>query len=205
MEKQKICPWWLGYTLLLPMRKYRHNPEKLIAPHVKPGMKIIDFGCAMGYFSIPMAKMAGPDGTVYCIDIQEKMLDKLSKRANKYQVQKNIVPLIVGKNYDVANLHGEIDFALLFAVVHEVPDKETLFSDLYAMLKPGAKILFAEPKGHVSDNDFKHSISIAKKYGFTVLNQKPMTKGLSVFLAKPVNSIKNTSFCLSALLMGFLF
>jgi 2-polyprenyl-3-methyl-5-hydroxy-6-metoxy-1,4-benzoquinol methylase len=184
MEKQHVCPWWLGYFLINPLRKFQHNPHQILGQHVKAGMNILDFGSAMGYFSIPLAQLTGDKGKVYCVDIQEKMLKKLMKRANKANVGNIVKPLLVGKNFKVAELQGKIDFAILFAVVHEVPDKANLFKDLNTMLKPGAKLLFAEPKGHVTPEDFKKSIDLACLAGFKISEEKPMAKGLSAFLVK---------------------
>ncbi|OFY47383.1 MAG: hypothetical protein A2Y87_09215, partial [Bacteroidetes bacterium RBG_13_46_8] len=149
MKKQHVCPVWLGYTFILPFRKYQHDPQKILTPHVKEGMTVMDYGCAMGYFSIPLAQMTGVKGTVYCVDIQEKMLAKLQKRAAKYNVSDVIKPLQAGKDFNPDELLEKLDFVLLFAVVHEVPDKNQLFQDFYKMLKPGGSILFAEPKWHV--------------------------------------------------------
>ena len=179
-----VCPWWLGYTFILPIRKYQHNPQKILRAHIKEGMTIMDYGCAMGYFSIPLAQMTGTGGKVYCVDIQNKMLDKLQKRAVKYGVSSIIRTLQGGKNYNAIDLHEELDFALLFAVVHEVPDKAGLFRDMFAMLKTGGKVLFAEPKGHVKPTDFEKSIQLAKTAGFIVSEAKPMNNGLCVFLVK---------------------
>lgn len=184
MEKQHVCPWWLGYTFILPVRKFQHDPEKILGPYIKHGMTVMDYGCAMGYFSIPLAKMVGSKGTVYCVDIQEKMLTQLQKRASKYEVSSIIRPLQVGKDYNVSELQGKLDFTLIFAVVHEVPDKKQLFNDIYNMLKPGGKVLFAEPKGHVTPADFDKSLQLAKAAGLKVQGEKPMKKGLCAFLEK---------------------
>ncbi len=184
MENQLICPWWLGYTFILPIRKYQHDPGKILGPHIKAGMQVMDYGCAMGYFSIPLAQMTGPQGRVYCVDIQKKMLNQLKKRAVKYGVSDIIVPLQVGIDYYPVSLSERLDFVLLFAVVHEVSDKIRLFDDIYMMLRPGGKVLFAEPKGHVSLNDFKKTINIALNAGLKPTNEKPMRKGLSAFLVK---------------------
>lgn len=105
------------------------------------------------------------------------MLQHLEKRAIKYNVQKNVKTLLVGKNYNPDELANQLDFVLLFAVVHEVPDKENLFRDIYSMLKPGGKVLFAEPKGHVKPDDFENSLQIAQKAGFKRMDEKPMKKG----------------------------
>jgi ubiquinone/menaquinone biosynthesis C-methylase UbiE len=184
MEKQHVCPWWLGYTFIIPWRKYQHDPQKILTPHIKQGMTVMDYGSAMGYFSIPLAQMVGLEGKVYCVDLQEKMLAQLRKRSVKYGVASTIAPLLVGQNYKPSALKEKLDFVLIFAVVHEVPDKMALFNDLYAMLKPGGKVLFAEPKGHVKPQDFERSLQIAQAAGFTVSNNKPMPKGLNALLVK---------------------
>lgn len=184
MEKQHVCPWWLGYAFLIPIRKFQHNPEKILSPYVKQGMKVMDYGPAMGYFSIPLAKMVDGQGMVYCVDIQEKMLAQLNKRAAKFGVSSRVKTLLVGKDYNPTELRDTIDFVLLFAVVHEVPDPKGLFNDLSSMVKSGGKILFAEPKGHVSPEEFNQSIDLAKKAGFKVSEEKPIKKGLSVVLIK---------------------
>ncbi len=185
MEKQHMCPWWLGYALIIPCRKYRHNPDKILSPYVRKGMTVMDFGCAMGYFSIPMAKMTGATGKVYCVDIQEKMLSNLKRRAQKFGVQEIITPLQVGVNYKPSDLKNALDFMLLFAVVHEIPTQSELFRDAFEMMKSGGKILFAEPKGHVCPEAFQHSIELALKAGFVLSDEKPAKKGLAVILLHP--------------------
>jgi 2-polyprenyl-3-methyl-5-hydroxy-6-metoxy-1,4-benzoquinol methylase len=184
MKTQSVCPWWLGYTFLLPIRKYQHDPYKIVGPHVKQGMTVMDYGCAMGYFSIPLAKMTGTKGKVYCVDIQEKMLTKLKKRAVRHGVSPIIKTLQVGENYNPTELKNKLDFVLLFMVAHEVPEQATLFNDLFSMLKPGGKILFFEPQGHVKPEDFEKSIQLAKAAGFHIPEEKPLKKGLGTFLVK---------------------
>jgi 2-polyprenyl-3-methyl-5-hydroxy-6-metoxy-1,4-benzoquinol methylase len=184
MATEHVCPVWVGYTFLLPVRKLQHNPVKILSPFVKEGMNVMDYGCAMGYFSIPMAEMTGPEGTVYCVDIQEKMLAKLQKRAARHNVADHVSTLLVGKDFNPDELAGILDFVLLFMVVHEVPDKKQLFSDLNKMLKPGGKILFAEPKGHVSAEDFERSLHLAKEAGLKVLDDKPVARMLGAMLVK---------------------
>ncbi len=180
-----VCPWWMGYALLIPFRKYYHNPERILSPYIKPGMIVMDYGSAMGYFSIPLAKIVGDNGMVYCVDLQDKMLSTLKKRAARYNVSNIIRPLKVGGNYNVPELQDTLDFVLLFYVAHEVPDQAGLFKDLHTMLKPGGKILFAEPKGHVMRQDFNRSLNLAQHAGLEVIHKNTDIKGLSVTLQKP--------------------
>jgi ubiquinone/menaquinone biosynthesis C-methylase UbiE len=182
--QQHICPWWLGYTFINPLRKYQHNPDKILAAHIKPGMHVLDYGCAMGYFSLHMARMVGETGKVHCVDIQVKMLKNLERRARKAGYSNIVSSLLVGENYAPKELKDKIDFALLFAVVHEVPDQQKLFNEIYTMLKPGGKVLFAEPPGHVKTGEFEVSVAKALHAGLTISDEKPALKKLAVILTK---------------------
>ncbi len=184
MEQKHMCPWWLGYFLINPLRKYMHDPYKLLKAYLKPGMKVIDFGCAMGYFSLPMARMVGETGKVYCFDIQEKMLAKLVSRAEKSGLGKIVEPILINMDQSHQAIDKSADFALLFAVCHEVPDQIILFSELASMLKSGACLLFAEPKGHVSPPEFEKSVSIAEQAGFKKSDQLKISGSHSILLEK---------------------
>jgi 2-polyprenyl-3-methyl-5-hydroxy-6-metoxy-1,4-benzoquinol methylase len=163
---QHICPWWLGYLLINPFRKLYHNPELLLKPYIKPGMKVVDYGCAMGYFSLPMARLTGETGQVFAIDIQQKMLDSLIRRTKKAGLERIIKPVLITVNTNFDELTGQIDFALLFAMVHEVPDKRELFTTIAGIVKSGGTVLFAEPAGHVSKKDFENSLAAFLESGF---------------------------------------
>jgi ubiquinone/menaquinone biosynthesis C-methylase UbiE len=181
-NKNNVCPWWMGYLLLIPFRKIRHNPQKMVGPYLKPGMTAIDYGSAMGYFSIPMARMVGPKGKVFCFDVQPKMFSILSKRAKTACVSEIVeTKLISGSETDFIGLDQLADFALLFAVAHEVPDREILFINLYRMLKPGAHLFFGEPPGHVKKEEFDQSVSLAEKAGFYLVSEKNRDKLVVVF------------------------
>lgn len=185
METESVCPWYIGVLLANPLRKLIQNPDKIIGEYVKPGMKVIDYGSAMGYFSLPMAKKVGNSGRVYCFDIQEKMLGGLVNRAKSAGLVNIIEPrLIMNDDHDFDDLKETADFALLFAVAHEVPDQKRLFNSLASMLKPGAKLLFAEPKGHVKPEAFARSVSLAEKTGFKKAANSRSALGLEILLEK---------------------
>ena len=58
------------------------------------------------------------------------------------------------------------EFALAFAVVHEVPDQSKLFEEIHRAMKPGSLLLVSEPKGHVTRETFQKTIEAAMKKGF---------------------------------------
>ena len=52
---KRVCPWWLGYILVSPLRRLLLNPRELLAPYVKAGMTVLEPGPGMGFFTIELA------------------------------------------------------------------------------------------------------------------------------------------------------
>ena len=169
-----VCPWWAGYLIDNPLRRLIHNPEKILRPYVTPGMTAIDVGCGMGLFSIGMAKLVGDRGQVIAVDLQQKMLDAMRRRAEKAGVAGRIRAHRC--EADNLNLDVEADFALAFAMVHEVPDTKRLLSQVYACLKPGGKFLVAEPRLHVPGHAFQKMLEIAADVGFRQSAEQPQVR-----------------------------
>jgi ubiquinone/menaquinone biosynthesis C-methylase UbiE len=163
----EVCPFWVGHLLANPIRNLFHNSLKILEPHVAPGMRVLDVGPGMGFFSLPMARLVGPSGRVICVDIQEKMLGALMRRARRAHLADRIETRACdAKSLGIADLAGGIDFVLAFAVVHEIGDATRFFNEIRVVLKPRGRALFAEPRGHVSERSFQESLSAAKGNGF---------------------------------------
>ena len=94
----RVCPWWLGYLLASPLRRLLQDPEEIVSPHVREGMTVLDIGCGMGFFSLPLAELVGETGKVVCIDLQGKMIEGLIKRAVKANLEKRIDARICRQN-----------------------------------------------------------------------------------------------------------
>lgn len=162
-----VCPWWLAYTFDNPLRRIFHKPEEIFRPYLSEGMTAIDLGCGMGYFSIGMAKMVGETGKVISVDLQQQMLDTLMQRAGKAGVANRIATLLCEENN--IGSHEKVDFALAFWMAHETPDELNFLQQVHAILKKSGKLLLAEPKLHVTDAEFRKTLTLAKKAGFNHL------------------------------------
>jgi ubiquinone/menaquinone biosynthesis C-methylase UbiE len=185
MAKHHVCPVWVGYLLASPTRKLFQNPKKILRPYVNEGMTVADIGCAMGFFSLPLAKMVGSGGKVICVDIQEKMIRSLEKRADKAGLSGRIETIICNdKSLGLGDFKGKIDFALASAVVHEVPSPAGFFTEIYMALKPAGKLLVAEPKGRVLEKEFEKTVSVAEQNSFTATDRPQIRRSRAVLLQK---------------------
>jgi len=158
-----VCTWWIAYTFDNPLRKLFHKPQQIFGDYINEGMTVMDVGCGMGYFSIGMAKMVGAAGRVIAVDLQQKMLDIMHKRARRAGVEDRIMPHHC--EADKLGIGGPVDFVLAFWMVHEVADKDNFFVQLRSILAPNGKILIAEPRMHVGAEELDQTIAIARDKG----------------------------------------
>ena len=179
----RICPWWLGYVLASPVRRLLQDPDEIVRPYVKEGMKALDAGCGMGFFSLPLARLVGERGRVVCVDLQEKMIKGLVRRARKAGLTGRIEARVCsGNSLEIADIAGEIDFALVFALAHEAPDQERLFSEIHNAMKQTGTLLLAEPRGHVTRQEFEKTVSFAQDAGFEVGREAGISRSRAVLL-----------------------
>jgi ubiquinone/menaquinone biosynthesis C-methylase UbiE len=179
-----VCPWWLGYFLVSPLRRLWQPPEKILAPFVGEGMTVLEPGCGMGFFTLDVARMVGPNGRVVAVDLQEKMLAGLRRRAARAGLLDRIdVRLAQGDRLGVTDLAVQVDVALALHVVHEVPNAAGFFGEIAASLKPEGRLLFVEPRGHVSADAFDASLAIAEQAGFRVVDRPHIRREPAALLA----------------------
>ena len=185
MEKHHICPWKAGSILTSALRKPIHNPRRIVQPYLSAGMTAMDIGCGMGYFTLPMADIAGKKGKVIAVDLQPEMLAGLQRNAKAAGIG-NITPHQCG--YDSLNIgqwNQSVDFALIFMMLHEVPDAQRLIREVYEAMAPGGQLLFSEPVVHVGREKFRNSVSMIRSVGFQMVSSPKIHICRSAVWRKP--------------------
>ncbi len=164
-----VCPPWIARMMLNPLRRWVENPDVLLEGHVHSGDLAVDVGCAMGYYSLPLARRVGREGRVICVDLQPKMLEGLRKRASsRGLVDRLDLRRCAPDSLPLDDVAGKVAVALVMHVVHEAPDPSALFRQLAAAMQRGGRVLFSEPLGHVSRAAFDRSLGIAAQAGLEV-------------------------------------
>jgi ubiquinone/menaquinone biosynthesis C-methylase UbiE len=150
------------------LRRFLYRPDRLAERFVKPGNRVLDFGCGPGFFTREFAKCAGDSGQVFSVDLQEEMLrivrDKMGAegllpRITTHRCQPDAINL-------PAVLNGSFDAAFAIFVVHEVPDPAKLFREIALLLKPGGTLFYTEPPFIVSGKEFREHVTEAEEAGF---------------------------------------
>ena len=169
-RNKHVCPWWLCFTFDNILRKLIQNPYEILNPYIKEGDTILDVGPGMGYFTIPLARLAGVKGHVIAADIQEKMLLALKKRAEQAGVDKRIIMHLCSP--DSLGVKEKVNFILAFWMVHEVPDRKRFLNELFSVLEDKGAFLLVEPAIHVTKTNFEETVNLAIQAGFT-LRERP--------------------------------
>lgn len=177
---QHVCPWWGGYFIDNPLRRWLHNPDRILAPLVGPNMRVMDFGCGMGLFTIAAARLVGPGGQVTAVDLQQQMLDVLGKRAARVGLRERVRTHRCEAHS--IKLAETFDFALAFYSAHETPDQRHLLGELHACLEPSGRLLVVEPRGHVTAGAFRKMLDQARDAGFRELERPAVRLSHAVLL-----------------------
>jgi ubiquinone/menaquinone biosynthesis C-methylase UbiE len=184
---KRVCPWWLGYFLASPVRRWllRENPAQILAPYVREGMTVFEPGPGMGFFTLELARRVGASGKVVAVDVQAKMIAGLKRRAAKAGLLDRIeMRLATPESLGVADLMGKVDFTLACALVHEMPDSAQFFREAAAVSKAGEFLFLAEPSGHVKEEEFKIELKQAAEAGFVIAGRPNVAHSRAVLLRK---------------------
>ncbi len=137
-----------GYTMgyseefrqLLNRRSLETHAAHLL-PHLKPGLRVLDFGCGPGTISVGLARVVDP-GQVHGIDLEESQIDlaraaaAAGGHANATFHAGDVTALPFEDNsFDVAHCH---------AVLMHVPDTQATLAEVKRVLKPGGIIASRE-------------------------------------------------------------
>jgi ubiquinone/menaquinone biosynthesis C-methylase UbiE len=148
-------------------------------------MTVLEPGPGMGFFTLELARCVGDAGRVVAVDIQPKMLAVLNRRAAKAGLRNRVeTRLIPPDSMGLTDLAGKVDFALAFAMVHELPDAGGFFHELAGTLKPGGTVLLVEPGGHVKAEHFDRELTLAAAAGLGVADRPKLNRNHVAVLRK---------------------
>ncbi len=163
-NRNRVCPVERAGSLDSIFRRWLQDPLKILAPYIQEGMVALDVGCGPGFFTLPMAQLVGSTGQVIGVDLQEGMLEKIRRKIGKTKFEGRIALHKCERNS--IGFVEQVDFVLLFYMVHEVTNKEQFFNEIAGILKSTGKVLVVEPLFHVSKSAFESTLRTAEEAGF---------------------------------------
>jgi ubiquinone/menaquinone biosynthesis C-methylase UbiE len=102
--------------------------------------QILEIGCAIGYHTIPLARLAS-HGKVYAVDIWEEGLAWLKRKTRS----EHNIEIILSSAEVICLPPASLDKILCFDTFHEIPDREKALQRWLTFLKKGGAFFYRDP------------------------------------------------------------
>lgn len=128
-----------------PERLDWQMPERVVAAlRLKPGQSVADLGAGTGYFTVPLARAVGANGTVYAVEIEPNLVAHLRQRADDENMPQ-VVPVLA--SHDTPRLpRGGVDLILVVDTFHHLDHRAEYLPKLAAALTPRGRLVVIDWK-----------------------------------------------------------
>ncbi|HEY5387487.1 MAG TPA: class I SAM-dependent methyltransferase [Thermoleophilia bacterium] len=156
-----------AFKLENPERLVELPPARLVELLRLTGAEtVIDFGAGTGMYSLPIAESL-PNGTLYAVDEQQVLLDRLRQKLREHRPAGRVEPLLNTADH-VPLPDGAGDRILMINVLHHIYDEPAALAEVVRLLAPGGLLVLVEfarmdrpvgpPNDHVLAADELHAV-----------------------------------------------
>jgi predicted methyltransferase len=162
--------------------QWQKVPEIFSAMKVSAGSRVADLGAGTGFFTARLARVVGPTGRVFAVDINPNTVRDLVARAVREKLEN--VEVIAGAPAD-PRLPTSLDAVLIVNTYHEMQEHQAVLDKVRQALKLEGRLVIVEPiaqareKTSRTEQQANHEIAIRyvledlRQAGFEIVEQRP--------------------------------
>jgi ubiquinone/menaquinone biosynthesis C-methylase UbiE len=162
-------------TVMSVKKRFRNIEEEIGLVGIKEGDTILDYGCGLGYNTLPAAKKVGPLGKVVALDISPLAIQSVTKMAAREQLN-NILPVYP---HAIQNEKDAVfDIVYLHNTLPLIKNKLKSLDEIARLLKKGGRLSFMSRTGSrifgknsMSNNDVKNYLENKLKFRLVIEKQ----------------------------------
>lgn len=109
---------------------------------IQAGDTVLDIGAGSGTDVFIAAKLTGPRGKVFAMDMTLAMLDKLRHTISETDI--NNIEIIEGQAEEIPLPDNSVDVVTSNGVLNLVPDKRRAVAEIFRVLRPGGRVQLAD-------------------------------------------------------------
>lgn len=115
---------------------------------LQAGQTVLDLGCGPGFWTLPLAEIVGPQGTVWALDVSQEMLNALAACHPPSQVR-----LLHGELPAIDLPDGSVDWIWSAFLFHEVEPPEQLAVEMRRVTHPGGRVAVLDWRPDTAGDD----------------------------------------------------
>jgi ubiquinone/menaquinone biosynthesis C-methylase UbiE len=130
----RVMAWYLRFR-----ERFRKPADFVNSLGIDKGHNVLDYGCGIGSYTIPAARLVGETGRVYALDIHPLAIERVKKRAREEELS-NIETIQSDLATGLPENH--LDFVLLIDVYTWVDNKIGLLKEIHRIMRPSGELVF---------------------------------------------------------------
>jgi ubiquinone/menaquinone biosynthesis C-methylase UbiE len=144
-------------------------PRKKILKEVgiKPGFRVLDYGCGPGSYIIPLAELVGKSGKIYALDIHPLAIQRVQSIVSKKQL-KNIETICSDCKTGLPS--NSVDVVLLYDIFHNLGNPNGVLEELHRVLKTKGILSFSDH--HIKKDEIVSKVTNGGLYSLSKKGEK---------------------------------
>ena len=136
-------PQFMADFITNPGRLKMQPPGETAVRHgIQPGMTVLDIGPGNGTYTIAAARQVGPEGKLFAIDIEPRMIERVQKNAAAAGVGN--IEARVADVYDMPFDDRTFDVITMIAVLGEIPEPDRALAECHRVLQLDGTLAISE-------------------------------------------------------------
>lgn len=137
----------------------RPRGEVLREVELRPGFRVLDFGCGTGSYLLESAKLVGEAGMVYALDVNPLAVRRAQQIADKGDLP-NVVTILSDCASGLSD--GSVDVVLLYDILHHLSDRDDVLREIHRVLKPGGILSVSDH--HLRGSEIVARVTLAQRF-----------------------------------------
>ena len=142
LDASKPAAEWENRWEVESREVYTCRDHIVAALALKPGERVADIGTGTGLFLSPLSLAVGDSGKVFGVDIAEKFVAHIQKRAQKEQMT-NLVAVLSNER-SVCLEPGSVDVVFVCDAYHHFEYHEDMLRSIRSALAPGGRLVIVD-------------------------------------------------------------
>ena len=137
---------------------------------IKPGNRVLDYGCGPGSHIVPLSSLVGTSGEIFALDVHPLAIKSVEDISSKKRL-KNVKA--IQSNCETGLSDQSLDVVLLYDTYHDLNNPDEVLREINRTLKAEGILSFSDH--HMKDEEIKEKITSNNLFKFLRKGKKTYT------------------------------